>query len=256
MVRVNVTIFLALFSLLIANRTLADTVYQGSGTIVTVGDSGCDPATCTETMNFNFTATLPTLPIGDAEISESNLLDFSVSSSFGPLNGGFTPEFGFFVGDFNTSFFVQEWIEGATSCEVAPGFDNGPSCYEIDATFNFTATATGYKIDAGTTFFFNCISVGCVADFTADGLACYTNCVDPVNVTEFTYSQVPEPGTSELVGLGSLGLLILMMSIKTQSRRREHHLTRRQLAATGFFETDDGIWGAADGYPSRGHVGR
>src|ERR1700730_6170425 len=123
MVRVNVTIFLAFFSLLIANQTLADTVYQGSGTIVAVGNSGCDPTTCTETMNFNFTATLPTLPIGDTAIDEGKLLDFSVSSYSGPLEGGFFPEFGFFVGDFNTSFSVQEWIEGTTSCEVAPGFD-------------------------------------------------------------------------------------------------------------------------------------
>jgi hypothetical protein len=59
---------------------------------------------------------------------------------------------------------------------------------------------------------------------------------DAVNVTDLTYSQVPEPGTSELVGLGSRGLLILMISMKTQSRRREYHLSRRQLAATGLFE--------------------
>jgi hypothetical protein len=237
MIRVNVTIFLAFFSLLIANKTLADTVYQGSGTIVAVGNSGCDPTTCTETMNFNFTATLPTLPIGDAEIDEGKLLDFSVSSYSGPLEGGFFPEFGFFTGDFNTNFSVQEWIEGATSCEVAPGFDNGPSCYEIDATFDFSATASGYEINGVSAFFYNCISVACVADFTADGLACYTNCIDPVNVTDLTYSQVSEPGTSELVGLSSLGLLILTISMKAQSRRRECHLTRRQLAATGLFES-------------------
>jgi hypothetical protein len=164
------------------------------------------------------------------------LVDFSVSSYSGPLEGGFFPEFGFFNGDFNTSFSVEEWIEDSTSCEVAPGFDNGPTCYEIDAIFGFTATATGYKITGASAFFFNCISVGCVADFTSDGLACNTNCLDPVNVTDLTYSQVPEPGTSELVRLGSRGHLILMISMKTQSRRRESHLSRRQLAGTGLFE--------------------
>jgi hypothetical protein len=192
---------LGILCLVFAPFSFADGVYEVSGTVQTVGNSGCDPSVCTETINFKF-------GLAPFVGADGNLYPgfYGISlNTTGPLNGlGFGNPEESFNGP-NSVLDIKSFVGG--SCATPYGY-----CTEID--FNYTLQKAGntYSLPSFGAQWFTCEGT-CGQYFTSDGQGAFGFGGDysDLTVENVTFSQVPEPPAVLLIALGGICAVLFVL---------------------------------------------
>jgi len=182
--------------------SFADPVYQVSGTLQFIGNSGCDPSVCTETINFKFG--LAPYVVDDTIYAGFYAISLNTTGPLSDLGFGDPGE------SFNGPNFVEDiksFVGG--SCNVPqPQF-----CTEIDFGYILQKTGSTYSLPSLGAEWFTCEAT-CGQYFTADGKGgfgfgsggAYTD----LTVENVTFSQVPEPPVALSVALGGICTMLVL----------------------------------------------
>lgn len=212
----SLSVFLSLaFFLFFAPPASADPIYQLSGTFLIVGNSGCNPTSCTETINFSF-ALAPHV-LGGVQLDPG----FSTNSlsTTGPLTG-------MSVGNPQESFATATYVQDvrsliAGSCATPTGL-----CSEIDFSYILQQSGSGYTFSSFGAQWFTCEG-SCAPDFTSTGLGLFgfDNGYAPITIENLSFSQVPEPSTNSMLALGVFCILLATILLRPPNIRKPVRVT-------------------------------
>jgi hypothetical protein len=178
-----------------------------TGQTVAVGNSGCTPSPCTETIDFSFELSPYQAPFYEnpGGIVPNFLLASFTSTGPSGYGGGYL------------GLLQQE----------GPNYDYGyfylgGTSDEVDFGFTIAAVAGGYEFTTGYAHFYSCETAVCEADFTPNdepclNLFCNTPQFAPTQLS-IVY-ETPEPSIANLLACEMLTLLMLI-SVVTANKTR------------------------------------